>query len=770
LYHLTRLSLAYPRAALLLLALISIALAAGLPRLRTEFGYRVLIGDSHPSIQALDGIIERFSGGLPIQIVWECGNGRPCESAFDPASLEMAHSVTRVLASFSGILSVRGPNNASVLVPQADGFAIRQFVENGELASDADALAAHALEDPLWVGTLVSADATVGVILVQPIDNKSETDVRVVEAIQETLTPFEAQGFEFYLAGNAISMVLSGRDLAESTAKLIPFTVLVIALVLFGLSRSWQSVAVSVGTMGVGLVWTFGLLGWLDWPQDGILEVLAPLILVVGVCDAIHLLSRYAAEAETHNLLRSRGDRTEALLDVARDVGAACLITTLTTAGAFLSFVTSALDTFVRFGSISAFGVLACLVLTFTLLPVVARALPTSGARSVRASESWTSALEAIVRTSEKRAAAILLAASLFFVLSGVGWLASLQMDTDWYESFGENSRVVRWSRFVEDRLHPPDSLEIEISLPPRAFIEDPSTLRELSDFNEYLSQVEELGTPMSILDPIGRLNRVLHDDDPEFERPGETRAANAELIELIGFDEPTVLANWLSLDRSVLRISAEAPWASHLTRGRVLESIQRYIRESLPTDWRVTLSGAFAVHFEWVRDVQSTQLRSFPTAFVLVLVMVAISLRSLRLGLAAMVPTLLPVVVTLGTMGWVGMSLDVGRAMIAAILIGIAVDDSVHILRQYERRRGGGDSPGEAIRGAVVHTGRAVVTTSLALSLGFLTLMASAWQTISSFGLLVSLAILAALLATLFVLPALIFAFGHAASPGRGP
>jgi predicted RND superfamily exporter protein len=269
-YRLTRLSLSYPKSTLFVLAVITAILAGGLPRLRSEFGFRVLIGDSHPSIQTLDKIIERFSGGLPIQIAWECGDGRPCESAFDRPSLEMAHSVTRVLASLSGILSVRGPNNASVLVPQADGFAIRHFVEDGELASDADALAAHALEDPLWLGTLVSADATVGVIVVQPIDNKSETDVRVVEAIQETLTPFEAQGFEFYLAGNAISMVLSGQDLAESTAKLIPFTVLVIALVLFGLSRSWQSVGVSVGTMGVGLVWTFGLLGWLDWPQDGI--------------------------------------------------------------------------------------------------------------------------------------------------------------------------------------------------------------------------------------------------------------------------------------------------------------------------------------------------------------------------------------------------------------------------------------------------------------------------------------------------------------------
>jgi predicted RND superfamily exporter protein len=131
------------------------------------------------------------------------------------------------------------------------------------------------------------------------------------------------------------------------------------------------------------------------------------------------------------------------------------------------------------------------------------------------------------------------------------------------------------------------------------------------------------------------------------------------------------------------------------------------------------------------------------------------------------MIPTLLPVVVTLGAMGWMGMGLDVGRAMIAAVLIGIAVDDSVHVLSQYKKRRVAGDDPGAAIRGAILHSGRAVVTTSLALSLGFLTLMASAWQTISSFGFFVALAILGALAAALFVLPALIFAFERGGAGG---
>ncbi len=165
-------------------------------------------------------------------------------------------------------------------------------------------------------------------------------------------------------------------------------------------------------------------------------------------------------------------------------------------------------------------------------------------------------------------------------------------------------------------------------------------------------------------------------------------------------------------------------------------------------------------VGVDWVRDVQATQTRSFPIALALAFVLVALFLRSFRLSLAAVVPTLLPIVATLGTLGWCGMSLDIGRAMVAAIVIGVGIDDSIHLLTQYQLRRDQGADPRTAVRGAVLHVGRAVVTTSLALSLGFLSLTLSAWNSISSFGFAVAIAILGALVAVLFVLPAIIFAF----------
>ncbi|MEE8164253.1 MAG: MMPL family transporter, partial [Myxococcota bacterium] len=479
-HQLTRLTLNRPKSVLLALGAITAFLAAGLPNLRTEFGYRVLVGDDHPSIVALDELIHQYGGGFPLYIAWECGDGFPCDTVFDIESLEMAYSLTRTMSAFPGIVNVESPATTGLLTPAAGGFDIRRFVEDGKVVPDAEELALRALDDPLWAGTLISSDGTVGVIILQTSDSENETGVGVVDAVLRTIAPFETQGFEFHLVGDLVSTVIAGRDLATSTANLIPFTVLVIGLVLLALSRSVQSAAITLATMGVALIWTFGLLGWLDWPQDGILEVLAPLILIVGVCDAVHLMSRYAVEVTGRTEAIPRERRRAALMAASKEVGPPCLITTLTTCGAFLSFVTSALDTFIRFGVISAFGVAACLILTFTLLPPLVVLRPTEGAPAARASRSWQPTLSAMVRTAETRAAPILLVAMAGFVVCGIGWLATLRVDTNWIESFGQQSRVIQWIQFLEDRVRPTQSLEIDIKLPPTVALEDPATLRRI--------------------------------------------------------------------------------------------------------------------------------------------------------------------------------------------------------------------------------------------------------------------------------------------------
>jgi predicted RND superfamily exporter protein len=395
-------------------------------------------------------------------------------------------------------------------------------------------------------------------------------------------------------------------------------------------------------------------------------------------------------------------------------------------------------------------------VVTFTVLPLLVNWLPADGVGAARTSSAWEAALDGIVRTSKRRRDPILVATAILFVLWGTGWFGFLRVDTDGYEMYGEDSRVVRWIRFVEDRLGRSDDLEVEIALPAGDLPEHPQTLASVERFSEQLSGIDGLGPARSLLDPLSRLNRILHEDDPAYERPASSPAGNAELIELIGFEDPSLLESWVSFDRRRMRVSVEAAFQSYAERGRVLDQVRERAR-GLPASWSASLTGAYAMGHDWVSDVQATQLRSFATALAVVFLLLLAYLRSLAWALAALIPTLLPAFAILGSMGLLGLSLDVGRSMIAAVILGIGVDDTIHLLDRFRRHLDSGSKRHEAIREAVKAVGRPVITTSLALSLGFLSLMMSSWQTVSSFGFFVGIGIVIALLADLFVLPALV-------------
>jgi predicted RND superfamily exporter protein len=644
------------------------------------------------------------------------------------------------------------------LVPTVDGFAARRLVEDGEIASDLPSLSERALRDPLWIGKLISPDGRSGLMTVQPVDSQSSTDLLVVEAIEGALLQHENEGFEFYIRGDAVELVENGRSLARSTARLTPFTVLVIVGVLLLLSRSWTQTLSAMVAMGTAVLWTVGLMGWLDWPRDAIHEVLLPLILVVGTCDTMHLLSRHADEP---TWARSRRT-TPRLVGCAKEIGTACLMTSLTTAGAFLSFTTSTLQTFVRFGLISSFGVMACLVLTFTLLPLLLASLPAAGTAAGSATSNWHRGLDALMEATERRSGWIVVSAGMVTLFFAFGWALHLRVDTDWNESLGEHSPIVRATRFLERNFGRSQSLEIALTLPAGVSIEQPDALSTISNFSKSLSRIEGLDSATSLIDLLSRVNLALHDDDPAFDRPAATAAANAELLELLSIGDADLVGAWISLDRSQVRVSVETSEQPYSAGLLILKGVDGVVQKELPTGWSALVSGEVAMNRDWIRDVQRTQFLSFPTAAAIVFLLIALFLRSISLACVALIPTLLPVVVTLGAMGWLGMGLDVGRAMIAAVLLGIGVDDAIHVLARYKVERSRGDTPAAAISVAMRETGRPVVTTSLALSLGFLTLMASAWQTISSFGFFVSLAILGALASTLLVLPALIFAFAQ--------
>jgi predicted RND superfamily exporter protein len=636
--------------ALVILAAVTAIFAAGLPRLTTSVGYRAFLGDSHPAVARLDAFIERFGAGLPVAAVWSCAETEQCSSVFDRDSLRMAAAVAAALEATPGVRRVESPATSELLVPTDDGFDPRTLLENGELQSDHAALCERAVIDPVWVGALVSPDARVGAVVAELQSSDSDTSVEVFEALREALAPFEEDGFRFHLVGGPVEFVIAGGELQAAMARIVPVMVALIALVLWVLYRSAGNVAAALAAMGVALLWTIGLIGWLGWPQNSITQTLPPLVLVIGVCDSIHLLARYASELAILGRT-DRSAREEAVQRAALDVAAPCVITTVTTAAGLLSFVTSGLESFVRFGAISAFGVSAALLLSFTLLPIACVWLPGTPARIREESARWENSLASLVRFSRRRARSLLVVAGVVGA-AGVYGMSTLRVDAAFEDLYGEDSQVVQWVKFVETNLRQPDTLEIEVVLPAGERFEDPSAVEELKRLALDLSEIPGLGEPHSILDPVAWVNRLLNDDDPAYERTEATAAANAQLLLMLELNSSHKVGSWLSIDNRHVRISMESGKEPQERLRQILVAVHQRL-EALPREWKVHVSGPLAMVHDMIEEIKVTQLRSFATAAVVVMALVSIFMRSFFWALLAMVPTALPVVVTLGAMGF---------------------------------------------------------------------------------------------------------------------
>jgi predicted RND superfamily exporter protein/signal transduction histidine kinase len=757
--RLTALALDRPGTTIAVVLVLSGFFAAQALRVTAETGYRAYIGADHPTVIALDHFIDGFGGGLPMAAVWSCAETSACEHVFDARAVEMASTVVRSLRDRPGVRAVRSPATTTLLVGREDVLESKTALDPADRAT----MLAEAPENGLWVGRLISPDAQTGAIAIELASSDSDVTRSVLTRLEAALAPFESDGFTFHIVGQTAQFALTDESLAQDSQRLLPVTMGLVALTIALLFRSWQAVLAALAAVGLASLWTTGFMGLMGWPKNAISETIPPLVLVIALSDAIHLLARYS-QARAATGARTGSDRAATMLRAAREIARPCFVTSATTAIGLLSFTTSGLDSFVRFGLISGFGVAAALVLAFTVLPILMMWFPGDAIRDVSVTDQWAAALRAMTRQTRRNARGITVVALLVGIVCSVG-TARLAVDVDEYKLYGEGSSVVKAFRFIERNLRLPDSLELEVMLPPDQDLRQPETLRQLERFSKELLGIEGLARNQSVLDVIRWSNRLLREGDATHARLPEEAGDATAILSLINLTDPAELEPWVGPDFRRLRFSVEAEKMPQSQRAAVIAEVDGAIDRHLGPGWQATSTGSFVVYHDLVEEIQRTQLRSFGVAAVLILALLAIFLRSLggtlpeaiKWALIGMFPTVLPVAMTLGVMGYAGIALDMGTAMVAAIIIGIAVDDTVHLLGEFYRRKSEGSSSGLAIDGSVLHIGQAVVTTSVALSAGFFVLLLSSWQSISSFGFLSGVAILGALLADLVVLPALI-------------
>lgn len=746
-HRLTALCVRHPWLAVLVAAAAVFSAARGALQTELSVGLGATLGADDPVVREFEAFLDRFGGGYPVVIAYECARPAVCDSALDPAALEMAGAVANQLLRAPVVSRVASPATSPLLVPSGDlGLEVRRLATNGASATDAE-LVRLAREDPLWRRTLLSADSSAGAIAVEVASTEADALVSVMEEVEAAIEPYRAS-FTFHLVGDAVLWDAAHTGSVESMVRVGIGTGSLLFITLLLLLRSLPAVVASLATIGAASVCSLGTLPLLGWPLSELTSGAAAAILVIGCADCIH----FAAD---HLETRARfGGDAASLIEAARQVAAPCFLTTATSAAAFASFGFEGVRSLLQFGVMAAIGVSFAFLLTFSLLPALLVLWP-GDVRRRNHSHAWQEVLARLAQFGIRRRRLVLGAAFLLLLFGAVG-LTKLRVELSFTELWAPNHPVRRALDFVSQHLQRPNRLEVELGLPDDARIEEPEVLREVAELEERLSRLDGIGESRSIATLVLHANRLLHPERATAALPRSTLEAG-ELMTLVSSGDPSSLDAWITFDQRRLRVSAEVAELPSAERNRLLEEVDRLLTATLPTDWQFRITGPIAVGTHWDTAFGRSQTAIVSASTFFVFLLIWIYLRSFAWAVLAMIPNAVALVLLFGAMGHWGVPIDMGSAIVAPVAIGIAADDSIHFLTAYARERRIGHEPLDALRRAIAGVGEAVIATATALALGFLSMLASPFPSISSLGLLTATAIVAATLADLLVLPALI-------------
>ena len=529
---------------------------------------------------------------------------------------------------------------------------------------------------------------------------------------------------------------------------LVPAMILLIVAVAYGIFRHVSLALLPLAVVGIAVLWAYALMSVARWPMTMLSIILIPLILAVGVAHSIHVIAQYRFE------LQQGQNHEVAVKSSLVSRLKPCFFTGITTVVGLLSLLVSDLEPVHEFAITAAVGVFAAFVISITFLPIMLLMMrPEDCDEIALAGGAVSHLLNWLHELGSAHPGRI-----LFLALATGGaffWLAfRVDSGLDSMSWIRHDDPIRIDTERIDRAFGGALSLEFLLSAPDDR-LRDPAVLRQMEEFQEWLVDNTTIGNTTSLADLGKEAARVARDEGISGYSLPRTKVVTNGLLDALERSEE--LPPWLTPDYSTARIATRIPLSSAQDIVDEIPAIQQRIVEDFGdsgVDVQMTghalLSGLMQSH------LIDSQLHSFSVALAVVSLIMIVLLRSVALGLLAMVPNLLPIVIGLGAMTLFDIALNPATVMIAAVALGIVVDDTVHLMTAFEREmRRTGEIAG-AIRLMLINVGRPVMVTTVLLVAGFSMLILGSFLPTRQIGGLIALIAVAALITDLVFLPAM--------------
>ncbi|MCC6156513.1 MAG: RND family transporter [Deltaproteobacteria bacterium] len=636
-----------------------------------------------------------------------------------------------------------------------DQIDIRPFVEVvPDDPATLETLRAEALANPFLPENLVSKDTKTTAIAVRlrSTSNNHEARAEFETWFRERMAAYAKPDRAFHLGGTPVLRTAYIHYAQLNILIFTPLVILMLIVVLWFTQRSAAGVLLPLATVAAATLMTVALMRLTGVTINLLTNVVPSIILVYGISDAIHLMVKYKEE------YAQVPDRRRALISTTRKIVIACFWTSATTAVGFGSLFTSSNKVVREFGFITAAGVMIAYIINVVFVPAVLSRIAPPTPERTRAFDHGTVAemLRRITDLVIRRPKPIV---GIGVGLMLVAALGAAMIEREYY--FMQDLRPeteIRQSYEYLDR-HLGSAVPFEISVKSRSGrpVTDPAVLREIDRIATRMREIPEMGKVLSLAEFVKEMQRLLGGGGADVYRIPETREAVSQSLLLYSMSSPDPTAPYMTFDETTARISARTPDMGQRRFDAVSKELRRFVASDIDPDLDVHITGAGPMIVVLVDRLVIDMVTSLLSAFGIIFFMMWFEFRSLGLSGLSMIPNLIPLVYVAGLMGFAGVTLNPTTAVTFCIALGIAVDDTIHFLVRFRYEYAQDEHHANAVRRSMRGTGRAMVFTSVVLVMGYLVLVTSNFKANRDFGWLSALMIAIALLADLFVTPALI-------------
>lgn len=672
---------------------------------------------------------------------------------------------------------------------EADALVVEDFFEIWpQDGTDLDVLKARAISNPLYKNLLLTENGRFTTIMIKthsvstrghesdvlegfgdidpapsttapdPSKKVYLTDIEnseVVQSVKEIASKHDQAGFRIHIAGSPVVTHFLKRTMMKDMRKFMGLAVATVAICLFLMFRRISGVLFPLVIVMVSLLSTLGLMAATGTPIKLPTQILPSFLLAVGVGTSVHILAIFFQR------FNQTGQKEAAIAHALGHSGLAIVMTNVTTAAGLMSFSTSAVAPIADVGVFAGIGVLIAFINTIVLLPALLALVPLKKKKSGGSLQHLTVMdrfLSGVSHFSTSYPKTILIGCGVV-VCGSLVLTSRIQFSHDPLRWFPEKNAIRVASEMLDHELRGTVNLEVIVDTAKENGLYDPELLNRL-DAAALFSEAQAygavfVGKAWSVTTILKEINQALNENQEAFYRVPQDRKLVAQeflLFENSGSDD---LEDVVDSQFSKARFTLKGPFKDALQYATLLDRVEQYFKKHFPeTD--ITLTGMMVLLSKTIDHAVRSMVKSYVTAVIVITILMVILIGKVRIGLLSMIPNLIPILMMLGIIGATPITMDLFTMMVASIAIGLAVDDTIHFMHNFRRYYEQTGDPKQAVHKTLMTTGRAMLVTSIVLSIGFFIFVFATMNNLLNFGVLTSFTILMALGADYLVAPAL--------------